>query len=119
MRISDWSSDVCSSDLPEPVAIAHRQRFDIDDGKREADALEQIAHRGKVDLWIQPSDRPHAVGHTRAAPARQAERKSAAEGKSVSVRAGPGGRSLCQEKDHHRACHYLQPYRAFIYNNCI
>src|SRR3546814_10332236 len=27
MRISDWSSDVCSSDLPEPVAIgAHAQQ---------------------------------------------------------------------------------------------
>src|SRR3546814_14996461 len=45
---------------PEPVAIAHRQRLDIDDGKREADALEQIAHRGKVDLWMQPGDRPRS-----------------------------------------------------------
>src|SRR3546814_2595746 len=27
MRISDWSSDVCSSDLPEPVVAGHGEQF--------------------------------------------------------------------------------------------
>src|SRR3546814_8408183 len=30
MRISDWSSDVCSSDLPDPpVAFSHREKIII------------------------------------------------------------------------------------------
>src|SRR3546814_1730496 len=30
MRISDWSSDVCSSDLAKPVSLAHKPRKSID-----------------------------------------------------------------------------------------
>ena len=56
----------------KPVAISHRQWLDVDDGHGEADALEQIAHRGEVDLRMQPRDRPHPVGHHRAAEPGQA-----------------------------------------------
>src|SRR3546814_3008256 len=38
MRISDWSSDVCSSDLNVHIAIANRQAANID-GRRCANGL--------------------------------------------------------------------------------
>src|SRR3546814_9209446 len=43
MRISDWSSDVCSSDLRAAAVEAHRHRaqLDAEDG---ADALEIVEH---------------------------------------------------------------------------
>src|SRR3546814_2590483 len=62
MRISDWSSDVCSSDLPEPVAgmVPAQQRLGGDDravGKadlrlideRELVALDRAA---QIDLEL-------------------------------------------------------------------
>ncbi len=56
----------------EPVAITHRQRLDVDHRHGEADALEEVSHRGEIDLRMQPRDRTHAVGHHRAAQAGQA-----------------------------------------------
>src|SRR3546814_18916 len=52
MRISDWSSDVCSSDLHAGLAARPRRRRDIPDD------------------WLQPasgrsSARPHAKGESR------------------------------------------------------
>ena len=60
------------ADQREPVAITHRQRVDIDHRQGEADALEQIAHRGEIDLRVQAGDRANAVGHHRATQAWQA-----------------------------------------------
>src|SRR3546814_1459469 len=34
MRISDWSSDVCSSDLPAQPALDRGQKIGLDDRKR-------------------------------------------------------------------------------------
>src|SRR3546814_5262175 len=45
MRISDWSSDVCSSDLREPESFelpAHR----VDIGARPAVRVDALFHRG-------------------------------------------------------------------------
>ena len=68
----------------KPVVITNRQCLDVDDGHGEADALEQIAHRGEVDLRMQPRDRPHAVGHHRAAePGQAAIADKGAEQQSV------------------------------------
>src|SRR3546814_3330841 len=50
MRISDWSSDVCSSDLVERDRL--RQRDDAELGRRIiglADIADQAAGRGEVD----------------------------------------------------------------------
>src|SRR3546814_3887579 len=38
MRISDWSSDVCSSDLPPPVVVDDEGAEDAEDRARCADA---------------------------------------------------------------------------------
>src|SRR3546814_6282239 len=88
MRISDWSSDVCSSDLlrrveqragqagprpapdgpPRPVRAAHLQR------------------------------RAGGQGQARAGPLPSCDRKSVVEGKGVSVRVVPGGRRTIKKK---------------------
>src|SRR3546814_14575532 len=101
MRISDWSSDVCSSDLAPPPQTA-------------ADAGCVRAER-----WVRPrwNNRPRTgrrrfrtlgpAGRAapyryrpRHRPARQAsvDRKSVGEGKSVSVRVDLGGRRIIKKK---------------------
>src|SRR3546814_11365980 len=84
MRISDWSSDVCSSDLRErndeisqtKCVVLARKRF--------------MAVAGRADRG---ADRPDpALDLTQGgAPARRSDRKSVVSGKSVLVRVDPGG----------------------------
>src|SRR3546814_16790257 len=101
MRISDWSSDVCSSDLEEPLA---------------ADADEAVTARGHAGLALAVVDMDvdivpvrelvdHHLGADRVgqgkmfhrlvgkdnAPAEGVDRKSVEKGKSVSVRITLGG----------------------------
>src|SRR3546814_6183574 len=78
MRISDWSSDVCSSDLGRRLfaaLVARRQapRLRLDRG-RQRPAL------GALDGW------------------RRGDRKSVVSGKSVSVRVDLGGRRIIKKK---------------------
>src|SRR3546814_4359314 len=49
MRISDWSSDVCSSDLPGAprswqLRLSMRERFGLFGGERQAPRLEGTGH---------------------------------------------------------------------------
>src|SRR3546814_4079497 len=95
MRISDWSSDVCSSDLggkakvgPDdpPIGAGARDPLQID-------ALGFGDARGKrADL--------DPVGQARARQARLQDRKSVGSGKSVSVRVDLGGRRIIKKKKH-------------------
>src|SRR3546814_13008033 len=92
MRISDWSSDVCSSDLavrlprpphqeaqfPRPVDPAHQRR----------------RPRARPDLL--PVYERHQAGWYRARP--QGDRKSVVSGKSVSVRVDLGGCRILKKK---------------------
>src|SRR3546814_13737236 len=97
MRISDWSSDVCSSDLDPPreddlVVIL---RFStVPDAVRRA-AGER--HRDRTDRQCLRHDVP-LRGHRR----RQADRKSVVKGKSVSVRVDLGGRRIIKKKTSHK-----------------
>src|SRR3546814_8551786 len=54
MRISDWSSDVCSSDLP----VLHRVRHQL----RPAFAPQIVGHLGAVAIGHQPADLARPVG---------------------------------------------------------
>src|SRR3546814_16280318 len=91
MRISDWSSDVCSSDLAAWVGEAVRRRGP-----------------GGVDHLCDPyaPDRPAAPsagrrGPALGQPARGAsgvDRKSVVSGKSVSVRVDIGGGRIIKKK---------------------
>src|SRR3546814_12365773 len=78
MRISDWSSDVCSSDLP-PHPGFHRRG----------------PCRGRSG-WT----RPPPPSSRCSLPARycRTDRKSVVLGKSVSVRVDLGGRRIIQKK---------------------
>src|SRR3546814_9842893 len=72
MRISDWSSDVCSSDLP--VRLAARRRVGPGAVRPEASADRLVVVPVEVD------------------------RKSVVEGTSVSVRVDLGGRRIITKK---------------------
>src|SRR3546814_15686376 len=93
MRISDWSSDVCSSDLRCRRACRHARR-------------RGPVHRLRTDRrGVRPPRPRHA---RRAAAAREqaraheagdlSDRKSVVEGKSVSVRVDLGGRRINKNK---------------------
>src|SRR3546814_14890726 len=109
MRISDWSSDVCSSDLAQRhhvVGCEHRVRPRRGGLQLAASAVAG----GLVEVALQ-DPRP-CVGQARGqlvAVAAQAlggvevvagagDRKSGVEGKSVSVRVDLGGRRIINKK---------------------
>src|SRR3546814_18909116 len=84
MRISDWSSDVCSSDLPRPeVALADP----FGGGDQAADWPGHLIGEGHAD--------PH--GH-QPQQQRHQDRKRVVSGKSVSVRLNHGGRRIIKKK---------------------
>src|SRR3546814_11324576 len=103
MRISDWSSDVCSSDLlAQPVLGGGRGRAAHRD--RDADAL----HPGRARARLERGEiGTHGEAARRivrliegAYPFEHPEldRKSVVEGKSVSVRVDLGGRRIYKKK---------------------
>src|SRR3546814_15913708 len=105
MRISDWSSDVCSSDLGVRVraglveaghehaaaVVAHRLTPPAPHAEVAAAGAEQgarvVARPGQLVL-----DQCPAVG------GEGEDRKSVVEGKSVSVRVDLGGRRIIPKK---------------------
>src|SRR3546814_18205805 len=94
MRISDWSSDVCSSDLYARGVRAERGR-----ATRRAGCFRTRDRRS--------APRPH-WGVARARRATR-DRKSVVSGKSVSVRVDLGGRRIIKKKKHNKtAQHYTQ-----------
>src|SRR3546814_13767400 len=112
MRISDWSSDVCSSDLKAEHRLAlARARFADDaeaaarlDLKADAlDGLQRAARSAKGDPEVvdieqghdpsAPADRAHSAGRRR--PHRSEERRV---GKECVRRVDLGGRSIIKKK---------------------
>src|SRR3546814_16616759 len=77
MRISDWSSDVCSSDLAELWCSDHR--------------IEARRKAGPFDLWPTGLGFEYFFGFI--------DRKSVVQGKSVSVRVDLGGRRIIKKKN--------------------
>src|SRR3546814_12562997 len=91
MRISDWSSDVCSSDLRQVVrayaVLGERQQrlgYQLRAEERAADA--DVHHVGD---GLVAEAAPQVVV--------DADRKSVVSGKSVSVRVDLGGRRLIKK----------------------
>src|SRR3546814_11700816 len=101
MRISDWSSDVCSSDLGSRTARAW-MRFACPRLRVEETLLvicrrgiaEHTVHHPRVGVQFvhHGFTRRHQVADL------PADRKSVVSGKSVSVRVDLGGRRLIQNK---------------------
>src|SRR3546814_11906049 len=107
MRISDWSSDVCSSDLFQERPIDQEDlvhEIEIFD-PLTAEAVDLLEHRPEVAPAVAVAE--IVLGAARAvigASARRlhlrarADRKSVVSGKSVSVRVGLGGRRCINKK---------------------
>src|SRR3546814_13896094 len=80
MRISDWSSDVCSSDLADAIALHHAVRKPAMIEKRHP-AFEQKALRGELQNLVVDGEIAAFERHVRAAEfggfAQEFERDSA------------------------------------------
>src|SRR3546814_20545143 len=105
MRISDWSSDVCSSDLADAVVLSALDSIAWALNVRGGDvahtpvalAYAIVSADGTADLYVAPDKLTDAVrqhlGH-----AVRLDRKSVVKGKSVSVRVDLGGSRLLKKK---------------------
>src|SRR3546814_20578807 len=117
MRISDWSSDVCSSDLhvvedllarQHPSGVDEQEAQEVVLGRRQVDDLSGAAHEVRVVVHLE-------VGQAQLAGARlvavapehgldlghdllDRDRKSVVSGKSVSVRVDLGCRSIIKKQ---------------------
>src|SRR3546814_14284115 len=107
MRISDWSSDVCSSDL-HPRRLARDQRLIMEVADHQGlDQLRLGDRRLDADDRLVGEDRGslrHGVDVAGEPPGGEAldglrrDRKSVVAGKSVSVRVDLGGRRIIKKK---------------------
>src|SRR3546814_19078331 len=99
MRISDWSSDVCSSDLgTNGTVIAQRTNRDrlprtVEQRGRWPCPSALLLRRkaGRSDAAAHPT---HGAGGARQHGVGQEDRKSVVEGKRVSVSVDLGGRRI-------------------------
>src|SRR3546814_17379199 len=113
MRISDWSSDVCSSDLPRRLADPDPVGIEVEEGQEQLDRravgeIEQHGDRRQEDEDEQQRRRPAL--HPRRHPGRghdRHDRKSVVKGKSVSVRVALGGRRIFKNKTHNQTTRLL------------
>src|SRR3546814_11065773 len=93
MRISDWSSDVCSSDLFRPPAQGRRYRPDPRRGGRRGRCGAQ------QQLLLRPPDGFRKAGGPGRGGQAAGNRKSVVEGKRVSVRIDLGVRRIIKKKN--------------------
>src|SRR3546814_17619863 len=108
MRISDWSSDVCSSylldlDVESLVAI-FIQQLGIIGNKREAADIAFEANVFVSGLMIE-MDSAHGLLRMNSSSSAvvEGDRKSDVEGKSVSVRVDFGGRGIITKKKRYKS----------------
>src|SRR3546814_20453728 len=100
MRISDWSSDVCSSDLLSPTSLRRRGV----DGRPPLPRSRPLATRQARPGRAEPPSRPPTTTErwACATPGRAAllrlDRKSVVEGNSGEVRVDLGGRRSIKKK---------------------
>src|SRR3546814_19368116 len=107
MRISDWSSDVCSSDLRPGSGLRTR-----DDGGDDGSYLSILALRstGTAGAAIfsgaagrkrrgQSGNRPARISDATRSASEAGDRKSVVEGKRVAVRVDLGGRRTIKKNN--------------------
>src|SRR3546814_14595053 len=97
MRISDWSSDVCSSDLQgndiKPYTVSD---FTIAPGETY-DVLVNITENKHYAIYAESIDTVGAAYGALITSPSQQDRKSVVSGKSVSVRVDLGGRRVIKK----------------------
>src|SRR3546814_11742760 len=97
MRISDWSSDVCSSDLNRTHLFESRLRSFTHDASELRNG--RSGQRYPIRRFLLPSlspPLPSAPLHPTSSTLSE-DRKSVVSGKSVSVRVDFGGRSIIKK----------------------
>src|SRR3546814_11679402 len=94
MRISDWSSDVCSSDLPGDRVHRVEHAFAVLQQVTQAVAAHRFIEIGPGAVLAGQKARGEAVIG--------GDRKSVVSGKSVSVRVDLGGRRIIKKKKHNK-----------------
>src|SRR3546814_16390313 len=100
MRISDWSSDVCSADLAGGrLAAKQEPEIFVDAANRPRRRLRGLSEQ---DGHRRTCRRVNRRGQGRRSRARRAptDRKSVVTGKSVSVSVVLGGRRIITKKKH-------------------
>src|SRR3546814_15508096 len=99
MRISDWSSDVCSSDLDAQRRRCSDETGDEAGGKRSRNADRAGPARARTPIHARrPIQRHGEPRRLRRCVFRSGDRKSVVSGKSVSVRVDLGGRRSIKKK---------------------
>src|SRR3546814_16362786 len=101
MRISDWSSDVCSSDLSvAPRLHQYRAGGPAARPARTAPAAETGNAYSPAPAYRRrrPAAAPHTATGARAVAYLRADRKSVVSGKSVSVSVDLGGRRIMNKQ---------------------
>src|SRR3546814_21182344 len=110
LRISDWSSDVCSSDLSDRINSCVRCGKTAPEPARAlcSDSWYRTTWsfhmRRQESRWARVPA-PCETAYQAPRP-RQRDRKSVVEGKSVSVRVDPGGRRIIKKKKKNSITHY-------------
>src|SRR3546814_7475343 len=102
MRISDWSADVCSSDLFGGGDQAALRMVPADQGlvTGNGPGLQRTLRLVQQPQFAVGHGMGQVVGQLAAGPG-ALDRKSVAEGTSVSVRVDTGGRRLIEKKNQH------------------
>src|SRR3546814_11861764 len=102
MRISDWSSDVCSSDLGRRRGVA---AFRLAARGRQHGAGQRQRQKGFPAKPFFHEYAPVTVARPTASPLHRAriDRKSVVSGKGVSVRVDLGCRRMIKKKKEHIA----------------
>src|SRR3546814_18642417 len=104
LRISDWSSDVCSSDLTDSLCQGTRHRFGPCRSRHERRQHRRTSRAGTYGRYgIELRGRAqspisHLARHQESLRRNGRARKSVVKGKSVSVRVDMGGRRVIKKK---------------------
>src|SRR3546814_14724622 len=104
MRISDWSSDVCSSDLPHEHATLRRKPDNCLRNPAASDRRAGSSHPIIDNRAAAAAPQSAGSSHRNAVHSgRRLDRKSVVEGKSVSVRVDLGGRRIIKKQQNETA----------------
>src|SRR3546814_15674917 len=109
MRISDWSSDVCSSDLlREQLGLMGERgdprspRSSLGDGDIPRTITSSMLHGGPLRIWSAITDPDHRRAWSLlvflANPCQLGDRQSGVSGTRVSERVDDGGRRYIKQK---------------------